>query len=164
MALKPPHKKRLWSSEREDKPAIRPPDLTRPAQPALTQKEVLAPHANLRSGPSQDSGKSLPSSPGPLPFLRTRASFDILIHNPLSFPKRSLWQVRTLFYLLQLQIHGSRHLVSLGAPAQYDKTRKRVEEGRSSAVRPAPFLLRLRTSRTSWASRNTADTNYVFPT
>ena len=78
----------------------------------LPSKEQLAPDSNLkRPCPALGLWETIPHFPGA--FRRTRVSLNILVHSPLSFQRKSLCLLKTLFYLLQLQIHGGRHLPSL---------------------------------------------------
>lgn len=104
------------SKGRQDKP-----DLTKPAQPALLQRKPLAPHSNpRRPAPVLGFRETTPQFPG-ASFLPQDSSPRYPRLPFPQLPKRSLGLLKTLSYLLQLQIHGRRHLGPLSAPARWRK-------------------------------------------
>lgn len=111
----------------------------------LPSKEQLAPDSSLkRACPALGLWETIPHFPGA--FRRTRVSLDILVHSPLSFQRKSLCLLKTLFYLLQLQIHGSRHLASLLRLRSGRRPERGWGKGAPWRFDFPPSLLRLRMS------------------
>lgn len=151
MGLKAPRtRKGLWSPEQGTQTAIGPPDLTSPSPTSSLPAKSCSPRLEPKATQSRlkDSGKAFPNALGPSSLRGTWASLDILVYGPVSF-QREACLLKTLFYLLQLQIHGSRHLDSLSAPARWEKAGKKGG-GRARLGGSSPFLLRLRRSRAAW--------------
>lgn len=116
--------------------------------PSLTSSAQQVP---LAPNPRQESRSRLKTlgNHSPLPCSRFPSKarppsiFPSTVPHP---PKKRFSPLKTPFYLLQLEIHGGRHLDALYAPARWENAGKRVGEGRALTL--SAVILRLCKSQT----------------